>query len=149
MARYVATAESPHPPDEVFDYLAHFESVADWDPGVTQATRHDEGPVAVGSAFDVTVRGVGAPLDLQYVVSDIDEGHSIVLDAETGALHSHDVITVEPAGDGSIVTYDATLELRGLAKLGGPILALGFRRIGDRAAAGLREALSAPHLGAA
>ena len=49
--------------------------------------------------------------------------------------------SVEASGDGSLVTYDADLQLRGVLRIGDPLLALGFGRIGDRAAAGLRDAL--------
>ena len=34
MARYVTTVVSARPADEVFDQLAAFDHVADWDPGV-------------------------------------------------------------------------------------------------------------------
>ena len=44
---------------------------------------------------------------------------------------------------GTCVTYDATLTLNGPRSALDPLLGLAFGRIGDRAAAGLRAALSA------
>ena len=41
----------------------------------------------------------------------------------------------------SIVTYDAVLKLKGVLGVSDPLLKLAFNRIGDRAAAGLVEAL--------
>ena len=52
------------------------------------------------------------------------------------------MITVAPAGQGSVVSYDALLELKSLAKLAGPFMGRAFRKIGDDAAAGLRRVLS-------
>jgi len=48
-----------------------------------------------------------------------------------------------PTDVGSVVTYDADLRVRGLFRLADPLLALAFRRIGDRARDGLVRALAA------
>jgi len=46
---------------------------------------------------------------------------------------------VQPGpGDGSTLTYDATLTLKGLLSLFSLLLGRPFRRLGDRAANGLR-----------
>ena len=49
--------------------------------------------------------------------------------------------TIEPAADGSIVTWDATLELKGIFRVFSPVLALMFDRIGAKAEAGLQSTL--------
>ena len=53
------------------------------------------------------------------------------------------MITVEPEtrDGGCLVTYVADLSLKGVLRIGDPLLGLAFRRIGDRAAAGLRSVL--------
>ena len=56
-------------------------------------------------------------------------------------LTSLDTITVVGDGSGSVVTYDAELTLNGPLRLADPLLGLSFKRIGDRAAAGLIRAL--------
>jgi carbon monoxide dehydrogenase subunit G len=59
-------------------------------------------------------------------------------------VRSTDEITVTPADGGSRVTYEADLRLAGpLGRVVDPVLGLVFRRIGDRAAAGLRATLGA------
>ena len=62
-------------------------------------------------------------------------------------LTSYDRISVEPV-DGDphtvAVTYDADLVMRGPAKLADPLVALGFKKMGDDAAAGLAGVLHAP-----
>lgn len=125
-----------------FDHLADFTTVAEWDPGVTEATRLDEGPLAVGSRFRVVVKTGPRTATLVYEVRELEPGRRIRLVAESSLLRSDDVITVTPAGDGgATVVYEADLQLRGVAVVASPFLGLVFDRIGDRAAAGLRRAL--------
>ena len=62
--------------------------------------------------------------------------------AENALLSSEDTITVEADGEGSIVTYDAELKLKGFLALSDPLLGLTFNQIGDRAAGGLVKALA-------
>ena len=53
----------------------------------------------------------------------------------------YDVISIEPSEGVSIVTWDATLTLKGVFKLAAPLLALVFDRIGAKAEEGLQAAL--------
>ena len=67
----------------------------------------------------------------------------MVLEAENAMIRSVDVIEVAAAPQGgSNATYTATLTLKGAMGLFAPFLGPGFKRIGDRAAAGLRDALA-------
>jgi carbon monoxide dehydrogenase subunit G len=137
MARYRTEQPFAGAPEAAFDYLANFESVAEWDPGVSEATRVDEGPLVVGSQFRVVVKT--GPL--VYEVQELEPGRRIRLVAETSTLRSDDVITVLPADGGATVSYDADLSVRGWAVVFSPLLSLVFNRIGDKAAAGLRAKL--------
>jgi len=143
MARYVTTVRTPWSADRAFGYVADLRNFAEWDPGVTaveQLVGDGSGPDA---AYSVTVTGAVRPMTLRYETTAYDPPRRIEVRAESSSLLSVDVVTAEPdaGGTGSLVTYDATLTFRGLARLANPLLALGFRRIGDRAAAGLRKAL--------
>ena len=64
-----------------------------------------------------------------------------MLRAENATSVSEDTVEVEPRGEGSRLTYDARVELKGAARLLDPLLGLAFRRLGDNAAAGLRREL--------
>lgn len=139
MARYRTTVSSDRPPGDAFAYMAAFENVQTWDPGVVEAQRLTPGEVGVGSTFRVVVSSAGRRLPLEYRVRDLDPGRRIVLVAETATLRSVDEITVEQDGSGSQVTYDADLELTGALRWFNPLLGLFFNRIGDRARDGLRR----------
>ena len=137
MAKYRTEQPFAGPPQVAFDYLAEFTTVAEWDPGVSAATRLDSGPVAVGSQFRVVVKT--GPL--VYEVRELEPGRRIRLVAESSSVRSDDVITVTADGAGASVVYDADLTLRGFAVVFSPLLGLVFNRIGDKAAAGLRAKL--------
>lgn len=142
MARYVTTIESPKSAAVAFDLLANFESVAEWDPGVATAERLDSGELRVGSAF--LVDSVIGPrhIPLTYVIRELEPGRRVVLEAITEQFSSYDVMTFEDRPDGSAVTYDATLTLRGPFRPFDPLLRLAFLVIGRRAEDGLRRALA-------
>jgi hypothetical protein len=131
------------PADEAFAYMADLRNFAAWDPGVEwvdQVTGDGAGP---GAAFDVAVKVPGSTMTLRYdTIAFDDASTTMTAFAENAWLTSEDTITVEPDGEGSIVTYDAVLRLKGLLGLSDPLLRLTFGQIGDRAAAGLIDALA-------
>jgi carbon monoxide dehydrogenase subunit G len=141
--RYTTTIESPKPAGEVFAYLSDFATAAEWDPGVARAERLTPGPVRIGSKVEIVARFLGREVPLVYVVEALEERRRVLLRGENATTVSLDEIVVEPDGTGSRVTYDARLSLKGPLRLAEPALALIFRRIGDAAAQGLRDALGA------
>ncbi|MDJ0767477.1 MAG: SRPBCC family protein [Ilumatobacter sp.] len=141
MARYVVHVRTPLPPDEAFAYMADLTNFATWDPGVERVDQVDGDGAGPDASFDVAVKTVGRTMTLRYDTVTYDAPDTVVAFAENGLLSSHDTISVEADGSGSVVTYDAVLKLKGLLRLADPLLGLTFDRIGDRAAAGLIEAL--------
>ncbi|MBA2240535.1 MAG: SRPBCC family protein [Solirubrobacterales bacterium] len=141
MARYVGAVTSPRSPDEVFDYMADFANVRDWDPSVVRAAVLAGTPGELGCRFEVVVRTLGRETALVYETKQVTRPSRIVLEAQTAALTSVDVVTVTALGEGTEMTYDADLRLRGPLRLVDPVLALFFRQLGDKAAAGLRREL--------
>ncbi|HSM65648.1 MAG TPA: SRPBCC family protein [Ilumatobacteraceae bacterium] len=143
MARYVVHVRTPMPAAEAFEYMADLRNFAEWDPGVDrveQVTGDGGGP---GAAFDVSVKVPGRTMTLRYDTIAFDAASTTMTAfAENAWLTSEDTIIVESDGDGSIVTYDAVLRLKGLLGLSDPLLRLTFGQIGDRAAAGLVDALA-------
>lgn len=141
MARYVGTIATPKTREEVFDYMADFTSVEQWDDTAVSAVRLDDGPIGLGARFRVTVRFAGRENDFDYETIAYERPGRLLLRAESGSVVSEDEVTVAPDGDGSLLTYDAKLQAKGAMKLAEPVLALLFRRLGDNAAAGLAREL--------
>ena len=80
-------------------------------------------------------------MTLTYTTTSVDrEALTTTLVATQPWFRSVDTITVSPAGDGADVTYDARLEPAAPSP-GRACLARVFKRIGDRATAGLTRAL--------
>jgi hypothetical protein len=149
MARYVATVESPRPAAEVFDYVADFTTNAEWDPGTAGADRIGEGPIGLGAEFRLVVSFLGRTSRLTYRIVEYDRPHVVTFRGENTAVVSLDRVTVDPWNGGSRLTYDARLTPKGATRLAGPLLALAFRRVGDRALTGLRAALASTAAGSA
>jgi hypothetical protein len=142
MARFATTVKSTLTPEQAFHLLANFESVADWDPGVSHAERLDEGELGLGSSFAVMVVFGPRKVRLTYVVREWVPGTRVALEAISGEFTSYDVISAASDEHGSEVTYDATLSLHGWRRPFDLGLQAAFEVIGRRAEGGLRRALN-------
>lgn len=146
MATYRTTVTSPHPPAEVFAYLADFSNIDDWDPNTSAGERIDPGELAVGSSFRVTT-DFGRKLKLTYEIVELDPPRKVVLVAPGSGFTARDTITVEPEGVGSEVTYEAVVTMSGIGRLFDPLVGLVFKFVGGKAAEGLQEALRRESVG--
>ena len=147
MAHYNVTLPSSHSQELVFQYLANFSSVQEWDPSVLEAKSLNE-PYCVGAKFLVVVRFLGRETPFEYETIEYEEGQRIVLRAQSKTVTSLDTITVNAQPDGgSTVTYDALLDLRGVFQVFNPILQLLFQKLGDNAKTGLSEKINQKTLG--
>lgn len=137
MARYVTKVRTARSAADVFAFMADLRNLVEWDPGVRQATMVEGEAGTETAVVDVAVSGT----TLRYHTTSFDPPTSVVVRAESGSLLSIDRIDIEDEGQTRVVTYDADLQLKGPLKVLDPALRLAFRRIGDRAAAGLRRVL--------
>ena len=143
MVRYQATVRSKHLAEDVFDYLAKFSSAAQWDPGIVAGEMLTPEPVQVGSRFRLVSKLLGREVVLNYETRAIVQAERFTVFADGGSFVSEDTVTIEPLdGGGCTVRYDATLRFSGAGKLLTPLWAIVFRRIGSKAAAGLRDWLN-------
>ena len=99
----------------------------------------DPGPVRAGSRFRLVVPFLGRRMTLTYEVISLVPGREVLLAAASGVLRATDRIVVT---DGSMVSYEAEVRLRGPLRVLDPVLRPGFRAVAERAAAGLGRALS-------
>ncbi len=149
MARYVVHVRTSMPPAEAFAYMADLRNFAEWDPGVDRVEQVDGAGGGPGASFDVDVKLPVGTMTLRYdTVAFDDDARTMTAFAENVWLTSDDTVTVEAADDGSIVTYDAELKMKGVLGLSDPLLGLSFKQIGDRAAAGLIDALAGERVAA-
>jgi carbon monoxide dehydrogenase subunit G len=133
--------EVRRPLAEVFEYLVDFSNAAEWDPGVAEARKLTDGAVRVGSEFDVVALFRGKRHRFRYVVTGLEPQRRVVLAGDGERAASVDEIAVEPAGDGTRITYIADFHLKGIFRPAGPLLAPMMNRMGDDALAGLKSVL--------
>lgn len=122
-----------HPePAVVLDYLKDFGNAEEWDPGTESCTRTDSGPVAVGSTWHNVSKIAGVSTELDYRLATLT-GDTIVFEGHNETATSTDTITVvpNPEGPGSRVSYEANIQMKGMAKLAEPIMKLVFEKVGN------------------
>lgn len=131
-------------PARTWAYLADFTNTTEWDPG-TVSTTLTSGDGTVGTTYANTSRFLGRTVHLTYRVTEHDPGRLLVLQAQQPRMLSRDTIEVHPdhgADGGCTVTYTAEFTFSGLTRLVEPLLTPAFERLGDRAEAGMRQALA-------
>jgi carbon monoxide dehydrogenase subunit G len=141
MAHYRATVDVPRPPEDAFAYLSDFSTTEEWDPGVVEATRVGDAPVGQGTEFRLMAEFLGRRTPLTYRIVEYDPPQAVTFRGENSSVVSLDRVTFEPSDEGTRITYDADLALKGVFKLADPLLGLAFNRVGDRALEGLRTTL--------
>lgn len=135
------TIRSPRPPEEVFAYLKDFTTTEEWDPGTVQTSRV-AGDGGLGTRYHNVSRFLGRETSLTYVVEKVAEPHQLRLRGENKTVVAHDTMTLIPTADGGTeLAYHAQFEFKGASRFLAPLLAPAFKRLGDEAEKGLRDAL--------
>jgi carbon monoxide dehydrogenase subunit G len=142
--RVERTIETACPPERAFDYVADFSTAEAWDPGIPSARRLDDGPLAVGSRFELVSRFGSTEQTIVYEITGFDRPNSVTFVGDGERFRGTDTISFSPgAGGGSVVTYVADLGLKGLAAVALPFLRGRLDEMSDHAVAGLKAALDA------
>jgi carbon monoxide dehydrogenase subunit G len=145
MIRLREVRETVRPIEEVFDYVADFQTTAEYDPGVSRATRRDQGPVGVGSTYDVTAVFLGRSVPMRYRIETYERPTRVVLVGKAATSSARDEICFEPlASGGTRIVWALDLRLTGPGRLAEPLLAPWMRRVGRRALDGLATRLARP-----
>ena len=127
---------------EAFRFTANFGLIDQWDPGVTESEKLTAGPVREGSRFRVVVKAGLGTTEMQYVIKHFEPSRRVVLEGEGDGIHALDDIRFSDVEGGTQIDYAADITLGGAAGkvefLLGPVL----DRVGKKALAGLRKALT-------
>lgn len=100
------------PQSAVFDYVADFSHLAEWDPTFVRSDRVDSGPIDVGSTFDcrLVILDVQVPMALEVV--RYERPHRVVLQGTGDGFSTREEITVASIDDGTVeVTYTSELDI--------------------------------------
>jgi len=126
VTRTFTVAAAPH---EVVDYLKDFGNATEWDPGTRSCDRLGAGPIEVGARWRNVSKIGGVETELTYELTRLEPGR-VVFSGRNATATTTAAIGVAAAGSGSTLTYHATIEFQGVAKLGAPIAKVVFEKVG-------------------
>lgn len=140
MATIERTVTVDRPVEAVFAYLSDFTTTNEWDPGTVETVRVS-GDGGVGTAYRNTSSFAGRKTELTYVVERVEPGKVFALRGENKTVVAHDTMTFTETPTGTEVRYVAEFDFKGPARFVAPLLAPAFKKLGDEAEQGMREAL--------
>lgn len=141
MPKISKTVRISRPPQEVFDYLANFETTAEWDPGIVEATKTSSGPVGVGSTFDLISDFRGRKIPVAYQMTEYEPPTRFVIVGRNKQFTGIDEIHFSPDGDGTRVDYTADFRMQGIARLFAPFMGGIFEKLSEEAMEGMKKTL--------
>jgi hypothetical protein len=94
----------------VFDYLADFSNLAEWDPTFVSSEKLDTGSVGEGTRFRAVMKLAGSEHEITWTVTEHDAPRRVVLDGVAETFTTQEDIRVEPDDDGTKVTYTGRFE---------------------------------------
>lgn len=136
------TVDVPRPLSEVFAFLGDFSTTETWDPGIASATKSTEGPIGVGTVFDLVARFNDRELPMIYTITEWEPDRRVVLEGSGSTVLATDEMRFEEIPGGTRVHYMADLRLRGVLRIFEPLMKKRFERLADDAMSGLRRTLT-------
>jgi uncharacterized protein YndB with AHSA1/START domain len=104
------TIEIHRPPDEVFAYVTDVTRFPEWQSDVVRVR-------ADGDTFTTTRRIGGAERTMTQRITHVDPPRSWSAQGIDGPIRANGSVTVEPAGNGSLVTFDLDFEGHGFGRM--------------------------------
>ena len=96
----------------------------------------------MGTTYHNVSKFAGRETELTYEVTEHQPDRRFALRGENKTVVARDTMELVPTGTGTRVTYTADFEFTGLAKYAAPLLGRAFKKLGDEAEQGLREAFA-------
>lgn len=141
MAHYLCRVQTPMSAEDAFAFMSDVRNFEQWDPGVVSVTQVAGAGPGPDAAYDVLTSNRGRESLFRYVVTAYDSPVSYTIVGRKSPFTSTDMVRVEPADQGALVTYSADLDMPFPLSLADRWLQGIFDPIGDAAAAGLATAL--------
>jgi dehydrogenase/reductase SDR family member 12 len=129
------------PVEESFDFVADFTNIENWDPGVTRSRRVDDGPLRVGSSFEVEVKMPTGTMPMTYTITEFDRPSRVVLEGVGKKLSAIDDIRFSEEDGRTRVDYTADLQFKGFMAAVAPLVPGRIRKVGEEAMDGMARAL--------
>lgn len=102
----------PQPAERVFDYLAHFDNIREWDPSVLTAHQISPGAPSAGTRFALTLLFGIARVPMVYEITSLDPERALVLTGRAASFEAVDRILLDPIPGGTRLTYIAEVHFQ-------------------------------------
>jgi carbon monoxide dehydrogenase subunit G len=142
MVHVVRSMTVDRPLGLVVAYLADFSNAVDWDPGTLECVRADHGPAYEGAHWHNISEFRGRRTALTYRLARMAADRLTFVGCNDTATATDD-LAFEARGESTLVVYDITIKLNGLAKLADPVLRREVERMGDAVTRSLPAAVEA------
>lgn len=111
MPETTETVTFDRPAQDVFDRLADFSRLSEWDPMFDESVRLDDGPLGVGSRFRVRGSTMGSEIELELEVIEYEPPSRIFLRGTGEDMWTtEDLRVASTDGGGCEVTYHSSFE---------------------------------------
>jgi hypothetical protein len=108
MEAFENTVTIARSPDEVFDFLAHFENVPAWNHAIQSTRQVSPGPVGVGTVY-LQIRSEPRWADEGFVVTTLDPPRRLAIEGDLGPFHARLRYVLEPVNDYTELTNEVEL----------------------------------------
>jgi uncharacterized protein YndB with AHSA1/START domain len=117
MAPIATSVEIARSPEDVFAYITDVHRHPEWQEGLVSATLETEGPLRVGSRA-VHRRKLGpATVATTSEITALNSPHLVAFRGLDGPIRAEGTQRVEPAGEGSRVSFEMEMRGHGLGTL--------------------------------
>ena len=94
---------------DVFEYLADFENIPQWNYAIVETKKTSSGRVGVGSTYR-QVRSVPQHSEEEFAVTDFHPDDRLAIDGRIGPFHAQMTYVLEGVADGTRLTNTVELE---------------------------------------
>ena len=141
MPRLHETIDTSLPIEDAFAFIADFANAQHWDPGVATSERIGEGPVGLGSRYNLGVRMRGSVAPMEYRITTWEPTSRVVLSGEGSNVTAVDEIRFAAIPTGTRIDYTADIHLTGWMRLVEPFVGGQFAQIAKDALGGMQRTL--------
>ncbi len=127
--------------DEAFIYTADFSNIEDWDPGVVSSRRLGQGPVGVGSQYELEVEFGSGTLPMVYEITEYEPSNRVVLVGRGDKLVAVDDIRFSQHDNMTVIDYIADLTFLNWFRFVTRFMGPSLKKVGIKALDGLAAEL--------
>ena len=128
---------------DVVEYLADFSHAEQWDSGTKTCTRIGDGPVEVGARWRNVSEFRGKETEIEYTLVR-REPQRLTFEGRNKTVSTTDDMTFEGEGSSTRISYRASFEFHGIAKLAAPFVTGSLNALADDTMKQLSDVLDGP-----